>query len=43
MTAEPSVFEKAMAGSHDYDADIRAMVRAGKGASEVVPDANDAK
>jgi hypothetical protein len=43
MTAKPSVFEKAIVGSHDYDADIRAMVREGKGAREVVHDANDTK
>jgi len=27
MTSNPSIFEKAIAGSHDYDGDIRAMKR----------------
>ena len=27
ITSNPSIFEKAIAGSHDYDTDIRAMVR----------------
>jgi transaldolase len=30
MTSNPSIFEKAIAGSHDYDEDIRVMVREGK-------------
>jgi transaldolase len=30
MTSNPSIFEKAIAGSHDYDEDIRAMVLEGK-------------
>jgi transaldolase len=30
MTSNPSIFEKAIADSHDYDEDIRAMARAGK-------------
>ena len=31
MTSNPSIFEKAITESHDYDSDIRAMVLAGKG------------
>lgn len=31
MTSNPSLFEKAIADSHDYDADIRAMALEGKG------------
>ena len=30
MTSNPSIFEKAIAGSHDYDEDIRAMALEGK-------------
>ena len=30
ITSNPSIFEKAIAGSHDYDTDIRAMVREGQ-------------
>jgi transaldolase len=30
MTSNPAIFEKAIAHSHDYDADIRAMALAGK-------------
>ncbi|MEN6426869.1 MAG: transaldolase [Phycisphaerales bacterium] len=30
MTSNPSIFEKAIADSHDYDEDIRAMARAGE-------------
>jgi transaldolase len=30
MTSNPSIFEEAIAGSHDYDKDIRSMARAGK-------------
>ena len=30
MTSNPSIFEKAIADSHDYDGDIQAMARAGK-------------
>jgi len=30
MTSNPSIFEKAIVESHDYDEDIRAMVREGK-------------
>jgi len=31
MTSNPSIFEKAIAESHDYDEDIRAMALAGNG------------
>ena len=30
MTSNPSIFEKAITGSHDYDEDIRALAREGK-------------
>jgi len=32
MTSNPAIFEKAIAESHDYDEDIRAMALQGKGA-----------
>ena len=35
MTSNPSIFEKAIAGSHDYDEDIRAMELEGKGAKAI--------
>jgi len=35
MTSNPSIFEKAIAGSHDYDADIRVMVREGTGVKDI--------
>jgi transaldolase len=35
MTSNPSIFEKAIAGSHDYDEDIRAMVHEGKGVKAI--------
>ncbi|MBN1513640.1 MAG: transaldolase, partial [Phycisphaerae bacterium] len=35
MTSNPSIFEKAIVESHDYDADIRSMALEGKGAREV--------
>ena len=35
MTSNPSIFEKAIGESHDYDEDIRAMAREGKGAIEI--------
>jgi transaldolase len=35
MTSNPSIFEKAIAESHDYDADIQSMALEGKGAREV--------
>ena len=31
MTSNPSIFEKAITGSHDYDEDIRALALEGKG------------
>ncbi len=34
-TANPSIFEKAIAGSHDYDDAIRQQVNAGKSALEI--------
>jgi transaldolase/glucose-6-phosphate isomerase len=34
-TANPSIFEKAIAGSHDYDDAIRKLVNAGKNALEI--------
>jgi transaldolase len=30
MTSNPAIFEKAIAGSHDYDADIRALALQGQ-------------
>jgi transaldolase len=35
MTSNPSIFEKAIAESHDYDDDIRAMALEGKGAEAI--------
>jgi len=35
MTSNPSIFEKAIVESHDYDEDIRAMVLDGKGVKEI--------
>jgi transaldolase len=35
MTSNPSIFEKAIVESHDYDEDIRAMVRDGKGTEAI--------
>jgi len=35
MTSNPSIFEKAIAESHDYDDDIRAMAHDGKNAAEI--------
>jgi len=35
MTSNPAIFEKAIVGSHDYDADIRAMALAGKDAQAI--------
>jgi transaldolase len=35
MTSNPSIFEKAIADSHDYDNDIRAMALKGKGAEAI--------
>ena len=35
MTSNPSIFEKAIVESHDYDEDIRAMALEGKGVKEI--------
>lgn len=35
MTSNPTIFEKAVAGSGDYDADIQRLTAAGKSAAEV--------
>jgi transaldolase len=35
ITSNPSIFEKAIAGSHDYDEDIRLMVLEGKGVKAI--------
>ncbi|GLH70185.1 transaldolase [Geothrix rubra] len=35
MTSNPAIFEKAITGSHEYDDDIQAMVKAGKGAQDI--------
>ena len=35
MTSNPSIFEKAIADSHDYDEDIRAMALKGKGVEAI--------
>ena len=35
MTSNPSIFEKAISGSHDYDEDIRVMVHEGKGVKAI--------
>ena len=35
MTSNPSIFEKAIADSHDYNEDIRAMALKGKGAAAI--------
>src|ERR1041384_5185392 len=35
LTSNPSIFEKAIAGSHDYDNDIRAMSLEGKSVEEM--------
>ena len=35
MTSNPSIFEKAIVESHDYDEDIRAMALEGKGAEAI--------
>jgi transaldolase len=35
MTSNPSIFEKAIADSHDYDEDIRAMTLKGKGTEAI--------
>lgn len=35
MTSNPSIFEKAIADSHDYDGDIRSLASSGKGAQTI--------
>ena len=35
MTSNPAIFEKAIAGSQDYDEDIRVMAREGKDVKEI--------
>jgi transaldolase len=35
MTSNPSIFDKAISGSHDYDDDIRAQVLEGKSLQEI--------
>jgi transaldolase/glucose-6-phosphate isomerase len=35
LTSNPSIFEKAIAESHDYDNDIRSMALEGKGIAEI--------
>jgi len=35
ITSNPSIFEKAIADSHDYDEDIRAIASSGKGAETI--------
>ncbi len=35
VTSNPSIFEKAISGSHDYDESIRALAAAGKSADEI--------
>ena len=35
MTSNPAIFDKAIAGSHDYDDTIRALALEGKSAQEI--------
>ena len=35
MTSNPTIFEKAIAGSADYDDDIRRLAAEGRGAEEI--------
>lgn len=35
MTSNPTIFDKAVAGSHDYDDDIRALALEGKGVNDI--------
>src|SRR5438094_3873528 len=35
VTSNPSIFEKAIAGSHDYDDAIRALAREGKSDDQI--------
>lgn len=36
MTSNPTIFEKAIGGSSDYDADIQALAKAGKSTEQIV-------
>ena len=38
ITSNPTIFEKAITGSTDYDEQLRQLVRAGKGVSEILED-----
>src|SRR5215212_465234 len=38
VTSNPTIFEKAITGSADYDEQLRRLVQAGKGASEIYED-----
>ncbi|MBI3960829.1 MAG: transaldolase, partial [Chloroflexi bacterium] len=38
VTSNPSIFEKAIAGSADYDAALRPLVEAGKSVTEIYED-----
>jgi transaldolase len=35
MTSNPAIFEKAIAGSSDYDEDIKALIKAGRGVDDI--------
>ena len=35
MTSNPSIVEKAITGTHDYDEDIRALALEGKGVQAI--------
>ena len=38
VTSNPTIFEKAITGSSDYDEQLRELVKAGKGVSEIYED-----
>ncbi|HEV2799143.1 MAG TPA: bifunctional transaldolase/phosoglucose isomerase [Pyrinomonadaceae bacterium] len=38
VTSNPTIFEKAITGSNDYDEQLRQLVQAGKGVSEIYED-----
>jgi len=38
VTSNPTIFEKAITGSNDYDEQMRTLVKAGKGVSEICED-----
>src|SRR5438270_1864496 len=38
VTSNPTIFEKAITGSTDYDEQMRELVKAGKGVSEIYED-----